>query len=155
MGDTRAVFTAAYASLEKYFGSILQMSPLYQTEPWGMHAETLFINQVLCLSSELHPRKMMKVILDIENKLGRKRTNGMPESRIIDIDLLFIDDMSISEPGLEVPHPRLHLRRFVLQPLCDMAPDLNHPVLGASIRELLDVCDDSSSVIRVSETVSD
>lgn len=155
MGDTRSIFAEAHARLGKYFGRIWQFSPLYQTEPWGMQAETFFINQALCLSSKLLPQNMIQVILQIENDLGRKRTKGTPESRLIDIDLLFIDDMKICEPGLEVPHPRLHQRRFALQPLCDIAPDLHHPVFNTTIKELLDKCDDPSLVVRLPGIVPD
>jgi len=94
---------------------------------------------------------IMHEILDIEKAMGRIREKGIVSPRPVDIDILFIDNMIISEPGLEVPHPRLHLRRFALQPLSEIAPDLIHPIFNTSIMALLNICGDHLTVTRLSE----
>jgi 2-amino-4-hydroxy-6-hydroxymethyldihydropteridine diphosphokinase len=152
-GDVREAFSKATEMLGVQIGQISAASPLYQTEPWGIETDSLFINQALCLSSSLHPMNLIKAVLNIEKTLGRVRNNRGVESRNIDIDILFLDEMIISEPGLEVPHPRLHLRRFALQPLCDIAPDLIHPIFNISISELMNRCDDPLRVTRLPEQV--
>lgn len=153
-GDVRDAFAKASDMLRMRVGQILRASPLYQTEPWEMESDDMFINQALCLSSKLHPMRLIKEVMDIEQTLGRVRTKGEVESRNIDIDILFIDEMIISEPGLEVPHPRLHLRRFALQPLVDIAPDLIHPIFKLSIRELIGRCSDPLNAIQLPEQVA-
>lgn len=150
-GDVGKNFLAATVQLESRVGRMVAKSRLYKTEPWGMKPGRHFINQVLCLTSHYHPKEILNSLLEIEHKLGRVRTDGPPVARPIDIDILFIDSMIVSEPGLEVPHPRLHLRRFVLQPLCEIAADLIHPIFGTSIQYLLDTCDDPLSVTPLSD----
>jgi len=150
LGNVEESFHRAILMLEDRFGKLLSKSSLYMTEPWGMDAPYPFYNQAVCLSSRLHPTKMMKTILAIERKMGRRRTPGKMDSRPIDIDILLINGMVISEPGLQVPHPRLHLRRFALQPLAEIAPGLLHPLLGMSIQELLEDCTDNLSVSLLS-----
>lgn len=152
-GNVREAFAKASDMLHMHVGEVLHASPLYQTEPWGMESETMFINQALCLSSKLHPMKLIREVMTIEKTLGRVRTKGGVESRNIDIDILFIDEMIISEPGLEVPHPRLHLRRFALQPLIDIAPGLIHPIFKLSIKELIRRCDDPLHATQLPEQV--
>ncbi len=153
-GDVLKAFAKASALLAERLGSILCVSPCYQTEPWGMESDHMFVNQALCLSSKHHPMEMIQIILNIEKELGRTRTNMGMESRSIDVDILFIDEMIISEPGLEVPHPRLHLRRFALQPLSDIAPDLVHPIFGISIHDLTERCYDPLHVMRLPEEIT-
>lgn len=150
-GDVGKNFLEAATKLESSVGRIISKSRLYKTEPWGMKSGRYFINQVLCLTSHCHPREILNTLLEIEHKMGRVRVDGPPTARPIDIDILFIDHMIVSEPGLEIPHPRLHLRRFVLQPLCEIAADLIHPIFGVSIRHLLETCDDPLSVIPLSD----
>ncbi len=153
-GDVHEAFSKASALLAERLGPILCVSPFYQTEPWGMESDSMFINQALCLSSKHHPMEMIQIILNIEKELGRTRTDKELESRSIDVDILFIDEMIISEPGLEVPHPRLHLRRFALQPLSDIAPDLMHPIFNISIHDLIERCYDPLHVMRLPEQIA-
>ncbi len=150
-GNARENFGLATKLLEQQVGPLVKKSALYESEPWGMDVEDMFYNQVLCLDSRLHPMKVIGVLLDIERTMGRVRKLGVVESRSIDIDILFIDEMIISEPGLEVPHPRFHLRRFALQPMAEIAPDLIHPIFDISVRALLEKCTDPLHVIRLSE----
>lgn len=151
-GDVVSQLELATQLLTQRLGELVMASSIYETEPWGMPKAPMFLNQVLCFHSVLHPLEMIKATLGIEREMGRKRIPGVPGSRNIDIDILFIDGMIISEPGLEVPHPRMHLRRFALEPLCDIAPDFMHPIFGKSISYLLSICDDSLQVSKLDKT---
>lgn len=148
-GEVVAQLRLAKQHLIQRLGELVVASSIYETEPWGMPLAPMFMNQVLCFSSALHPMEMIKATLEIEREMGRTRVPGVPGSRNIDIDILFIDGMIISEPGLEVPHPRMHLRRFALKPLCDIAPDFIHPIFGKSISYLLSICGDPLIVSKL------
>jgi 2-amino-4-hydroxy-6-hydroxymethyldihydropteridine diphosphokinase len=115
---------------------VKRVSPLYETEPVGFMDQGWFINGVFEAETGLSPRKLLEGLLKIELVLGRVRS-VKDGPRIIDLDVLFFGDEIIDAPGLVVPHPLLHRRGFVLWPLADLAPDLVHPVLKKSVRELL------------------
>ncbi|MBW2023021.1 MAG: 2-amino-4-hydroxy-6-hydroxymethyldihydropteridine diphosphokinase [Deltaproteobacteria bacterium] len=116
------------------------VSRFYKTEPVGVEDEQdWYLNAVALLITALAPRELMARLLDIEKRLGRERKKRW-DSRTIDLDILFFGDHVINEKGLQIPHPRLHLRRFVLVPLNEMAPDFVHPVLKERIKDLLAKC---------------
>jgi 2-amino-4-hydroxy-6-hydroxymethyldihydropteridine diphosphokinase len=137
----------------------LDASPLYRTEPWeqqpGQHADegNWFFNCAVVIETELEPGALLGRLQDVEQAMGRVRREGTPEAqryepRPLDIDILLYDDRVISGPEhLHIPHLLMHERRFVLRPLADLAPDLEHPVLYQTIRELLDVLDDEHEVL--------
>ncbi len=127
-------------------GNILSESKIYETEPVGFESNNNFLNQVIKVETALSPQELLKTILEIEKNLGRVRSGNGYSSRTIDIDILYYNEETISEPGLEIPHPRIRERKFTLLPLADIAPDLIHPVAGKSQRELLTACTDSSKV---------
>ena len=110
-------------------------SSIYDTAPWGFHDQGRFLNCVCRATTRLEPRALLKTVKRVEGMLGRRRTfvNG---PRVIDVDILLYGDMVVSEPGLEIPHPRMERRAFVLAPLEEIAEDLRHPVLGCSVSEL-------------------
>ncbi len=110
-------------------------SKIYETDPVGGPEQGKYLNAVWEIETTLSPQKLLAELLDIEKKLGRVRVelNG---PRTIDLDILFYGDQVVAEPGLHIPHPRLHTRSFVLQPLMDLCPDLKHPQLKKTIREL-------------------
>lgn len=107
-----------------------------------MDTTDVFLNQAIGLQTHLGPTTLMQTLLRMESDFGRIRKPGVMDGRAIDIDILFYNRLVLSEAGLVIPHPRLHLRRFALQPLSEIAPGLIHPVLGKSIATLLDECSD-------------
>ena len=116
---------------------LLEASPVYQTEPWGFLDQPAFLNQALKTETDLPPLDLLVYLKDLERRLGRK-PNFRYGPRLIDIDILLYDDLVLSLPGLEIPHPRLVERAFVLVPLVDLAPDLCFPGNGHSLQELLE-----------------
>jgi len=125
--------------IDTLIGKIICFSDVFESEPWGFNAEMNFYNQVLFLETDFNPQQTIKMLLKIEKLIGRKREGTSYSSRTIDIDILFFDEIQIAGKNLVVPHPRLHERRFVLQPLSKIAPDLVHPVLRKTVSELLNL----------------
>lgn len=112
-----------------------EVSSVYETEPMGYKEQPLFLNLICRITTDLSPDQLLCLVKDIEARMGRVR--GLPNApRIIDIDILFYEDMIMSSQGLTIPHPRLQERAFVLIPLGEMAPHLVHPKLGKSITQL-------------------
>jgi len=127
------------------------VSSLYETEPIDDGAAPgpeWFLNGVAQIETDITPRSLLEVCREIERALGRD-PDHRKGPRTLDLDLLLYDDLVLTEPTLTVPHPRLHLRRFVLAPLVELAPDRRHPLLGQSFRELLARLDDPSAVRRL------
>jgi len=136
LGDRPANLRAAIAALAPQ-ARVQAESRIYETPPWGFLDQPAFLNMALCAETDLPPAELLAFLKQLESDLGRVPTfrNG---PRLIDIDILFYDDLILNTPPLVIPHPRLHERDFVLVPLADIAPDLIHPVLNQSIRALLD-----------------
>ena len=151
LSDRFAALSRALTLLKEEAGDIVAASSVWETEPWGFDAEDKFLNMVAVLETCRQPRQLMQLFRSIEGRMGRKRSGGgRYQSRIIDIDILLWQDRVISMPGLEVPHPKLADRRFVLEPLNEVAPDAVHPVTGLTVKEMHDLCADNSDV-RLSE----
>ena len=110
-------------------------SPVYQTAPWGYSDQPDYLNQVIEAETELEPVDLLKYLKNLEKKLGRKPTFRYGP-RVIDLDILFYDDLILETTELVIPHPRLHERDFVLIPLADLAPEKTHPLLGKTVEEL-------------------
>ena len=146
-GQRELTISQSIKMLAERCGEVLLLSSLYETEPWGFIAEQNFLNQVVALDTEMNPYDLLRELLMIEKELGRKRhdVEGY-ESRPIDLDILYYDDIIINDEDLILPHPRLHKRRFALMPLCDIAADFIHPVFKRSSRKLLNECEDTSEV---------
>jgi 2-amino-4-hydroxy-6-hydroxymethyldihydropteridine diphosphokinase len=138
LGDRKANFFEAIDRIQKIPGSrVLKQSSLYESEPLG-DAKTWFVNGVVELETECGADELLKRLLQIETAMGRKRVSGKRwGSRIIDLDILFFNSEIINKRNLKVPHPELQNRRFVLLPLSELAPQLVHPKLTASISQLL------------------
>lgn len=133
------------------FSGIKALSPFYRTQPVGIDGQGWFINAVLCINTGLSATEIIDMLLDAENKMGRVRTGVRWESRLIDLDVLLIGNEIINDKNLIVPHPRMHLRRFVMAPMVDIAPDLIHPVLGKSMREILNAIPVTDQEIKLME----
>jgi 2-amino-4-hydroxy-6-hydroxymethyldihydropteridine diphosphokinase len=140
----------AVTNIEIFCGELLQRSSLYETEPWGKTDQNTFLNQALLIQSELDAASTMKIILEIEEKMGRKRLEKYG-SRIIDIDILFFNSDIVNMPQLKIPHPEIANRRFVLEPMNEIASGFVHPVLRKTIHELLKACTDPLSVKKIIE----
>ena len=128
----------------------LALSSLYRTEPWGRADQPWFVNLVVEVETELPPRALLQVAKGIEQVLGRK-DRGRWGPREVDIDILLYEDLVVQDPDLKVPHPRLPARRFVLEPLCEIAPQVRHPLLGLTMAELLSCVPDERRVVRLKE----
>jgi 2-amino-4-hydroxy-6-hydroxymethyldihydropteridine diphosphokinase len=114
-------------------------SHIYETPPWGYEDQPLFLNQVLKAQTYLEPEPLLKHLKRLEIALGRKPSfrNG---PRLIDIDILLYDNLVLNTPALTIPHPHMHERGFVLLPMMDIAPDLIHPIIQKSVREMIVSC---------------
>lgn len=147
VGDREANLREAIARLSE-LGTITAQSSLYETEPVEMeNAQPWFLNCAVAIETELGPEEVLDGVLAIEQRMGRRRT-GIKNSRNIDIDIIFFEDAVIASGELTVPHPAMQQRRFVLEPLAEIAPDVIHPVLKRSIRELRDRLPASSATVR-------
>jgi len=154
MGDRLSYLSYAVNQLYKEAGEVTARSSVWETEPWGFEAEEHFLNMVVEISTTLDPEALLSVIGSMELRLGRYRRESQGYiSRNIDIDILFWGAKIISVPGLMVPHPHIADRRFVLEPLSEIAADFIHPVTGRSVREMLTLCDDRSEVKLFSRAV--
>lgn len=131
--------------IDKLVGTVIKKSRVYETAAWGVTNQPAFLNQVLWLTSEMAAHEVLNTILEIEEKMGRKRTEKMGP-RTIDIDILFYNEETIALPNLTIPHPQIANRRFVLEPMREIAPTLLHPLLNKTISELLHDCSDTLEV---------
>ncbi|MEA1877714.1 MAG: 2-amino-4-hydroxy-6-hydroxymethyldihydropteridine diphosphokinase [Bacteroidota bacterium] len=129
--------------IDKQLGKILKESPLIESEPWGFDSDNWFLNQVVLLKCKLEPRAILKIIHEIEAEFGRERSPEYAD-RLVDIDVLFYGGIILNDSELQIPHPRLHKRLFVMKPLVELMPDLIHPVFHKSCRALLKECSDQS-----------
>lgn len=139
LGNRAANLKEAIAALSPQM-EVQARSQVYETPPWGYTDQEKFFNQVLKVKTYLAPEPLLKHLKRLEVALGRKASfqNG---PRLIDIDILFFDDLVFESPALVIPHPRVHERGFVLLPMMDIAPDFVHPVKQKSVRDLLAGCD--------------
>ncbi|HEY6466438.1 MAG TPA: 2-amino-4-hydroxy-6-hydroxymethyldihydropteridine diphosphokinase [Candidatus Acidoferrales bacterium] len=152
IGDREQNTAQAIEALEAHGVQVLQRSALYETEPIDVRGRDWFLNSAIRAETNLMPLQLMHTLLQIERTLGRKRQpelaepGKLKEPRTIDIDVLLLGDSVIHSPELEVPHPRMAERRFVLVPLAEIAAGVWHPVLKKTIAELLAVTSDRSQV---------
>ena len=137
LGHREATLREAITRLAA-LGTVHAVSPFYDTEPVGYLDQPRFLNAALLLKTDFAPLPLLDLLLAIEQAMGRDRASVAPKGpRTLDLDLLLYDDLILHTPELTLPHPALHERRFVLQPLADIAPTLRHPATGLTIAELL------------------
>ena len=145
LGDKEQNLRDAVHRIEEQIGKVLSLSAFYVTAPWGFASENSFLNAAACVETQLSPLEVLLETQTIERELGRtkKSVNGAYSDRLIDIDLLLYDDLVlsvISADGAELtlPHPLMAKRDFVMRPLAEIAPELQHPVLKRTMKEILD-----------------
>jgi 2-amino-4-hydroxy-6-hydroxymethyldihydropteridine diphosphokinase len=139
LGQRHSALQAALAQIEEIPGTrILAVASFRETAPVDCAPDTpYFVNSVASIETSLDAAELLESLVRIERDLGRQRSSRLHESRTIDLDLLLCGDAVLSAPGLIVPHPRMHLRRFVLEPLTEIAPEVRHPVSGKTARQML------------------
>ena len=153
-GPPEATLTAAASSIAS-LGRLVSRSSLYSTRPVGFAEQPRFLNAVLAVDTELEPQAVLAKLLGIEQEYGRDRAAGIPNGpRTLDLDILLLGDLEISRPGLEIPHPRLAERAFVLIPLHEIAPEIIVPSHGKTVAQLLETLlkgreGEADAVVRV------
>ena len=148
LGDRHTNLSRAADLLDSRAGRILRRSSLYETAAWGIEAQPNFLNQVLEIETALDPETLLALLLDIEREMGRIRGEKFGP-RTIDLDILLYGDLIMDTRDLDIPHPRMAERRFVLMPLSELIGDRLHPVTGRSIRDMLLDCTDPLEVNRI------
>lgn len=146
LGDKEQNLRNAVQKIEEQIGKVVSLSAFYMTAPWGFTSENSFLNAAACVQTDLSPLDVLQETQKIERELGRtkKSVNGAYSDRLIDIDLLLYEDLiiSVTSPAgaeLNLPHPLMAERGFVMKPLAEIAPELVHPVLGKTMKEILAV----------------
>lgn len=136
----------AIAQIEGKLGSILAISPVYETASWG-YTDAPYLNNALCLLTSIEPIELLGSLLKIESNLGRTRSLSTDyKSREIDLDIILVEGVVVDHVKLQIPHPRMSLRKFVLKPMVDIAPNWVHELLDVTLTDLLLQCKDQSEI---------
>lgn len=149
IGNKKDVIITAIRQINSNAGYVVQTSALYETAPWGIEEQDLFLNAVIEIDTQLPPTRLLSTLLEIEKQLGRTRLVPKFGPRVIDIDIILYRDEVVNDDDLTIPHPAMSQRRFTLVPLAEIAPELTHPVLHKSIAQLLEECPDELAVYPI------
>lgn len=149
LGNRHEMLLQAAHYIQLKCGNILRKSSIYETSPWGMTNQPGFLNQVLEIETAFEAEHLMLELLAIEEKMGRIRVDKYGP-RTIDIDILMFNEDEIDSEIIISPHPKMHERRFVLVPICELSPNLMHPVFKKSMHDLLEICSDEGIVKKFS-----
>jgi 2-amino-4-hydroxy-6-hydroxymethyldihydropteridine diphosphokinase len=149
LGDRRRNLELARSRIGEKIGPVRLASGIYESASWGYSSDHSFYNQCLEVLTELDTGECIERILETEREMGRERDGCGYSDRVIDIDILFYDQLVIQSGNLTIPHKSMHERRFVLQPLAEILPGYEHPVYGVTISELLERCSDPHTVRRI------
>jgi 2-amino-4-hydroxy-6-hydroxymethyldihydropteridine diphosphokinase len=147
-GDCKANLGLAIQKISDSCGSIVTISSIYETAPWGVENQQNYLNQVVEIETKYFPFGLLKALQQIEQSMGRTNKGDMLP-RTIDLDILLMDAWQIASDQLIIPHPRMAERRFCLIPLCEIAATTIHPTTKKSIHEMLDSCEDTLEVIKL------
>lgn len=155
-GDKKALLEQACTLINKRCGLLAERSSAYLSEPWGFKAKEWFLNVLLVVETELKPDELMDELMKIESELGRVRHPEVKGycSRTVDLDILYYGDQVIHTEKVTAPHPRLHLRKFALLPLCEIVPDFLHPEFNLSQQQLLERCPDDTTVQQLNTSTT-
>ncbi|MGL4520087.1 MAG: 2-amino-4-hydroxy-6-hydroxymethyldihydropteridine diphosphokinase [Phocaeicola sp.] len=139
LGQKESYLRSAVTKIEEQIGRVTSLSAFYVTEAWGYNSENNYLNAVCAVESEYTPLELLHTTQSIEKEMGRssKTEQGLYSDRVIDIDILLYDDMVYQTPQLQIPHPLMEQRLFVLEPLAQIAPSILHPVLKQTVAQLL------------------
>jgi 2-amino-4-hydroxy-6-hydroxymethyldihydropteridine diphosphokinase len=149
IGNKQVNFNKVYTFIKNELGEIVKRSSVYETPPWGFSANENFWNQVLIIETRFSPTDVLQKITEIENTFGRERETGKYNSREMDIDILYFDELIIETEKLVIPHPRIQYRKFVLVPLNEIAYDFKHPLLRLTSFQMLEKCKDESVILKL------
>ncbi|MEQ9375821.1 MAG: 2-amino-4-hydroxy-6-hydroxymethyldihydropteridine diphosphokinase [Imperialibacter sp.] len=152
-GDRLATLLEAGRMINERIGQMVRSSSIYATQAWGQTDQADFLNQVIEIESGVRAEEVLNQALEIEKHLGRKRIEKWGP-RVIDIDILYVNDDVINTNTLVVPHPQIPFRRFTLAPLAEIAPDFIHPTLGKNQTQLLSECPDTLEVTKLSDATA-
>lgn len=138
LGDKEQNLCQAINHIQKQIGKVISQSAFYSTPPWGFTSNNTFLNAAILVNSSFSPFEILENLKRIEYKMGRihKSENGVYSDRVIDIDLLLYNDLILDTPTLKLPHPLLHQRKFVMEPLVEIAPEIIHPILKRTMRDI-------------------
>ncbi|MFN0254462.1 2-amino-4-hydroxy-6-hydroxymethyldihydropteridine diphosphokinase [Pedobacter ureilyticus] len=150
LGDRAQNLNTAIAFIEKEVGEVFKKSSVYETAAWGKTDQPGFLNLALGVKTEVEPLVLLNILLGIEQKMGRVRLERWGE-RLIDIDIIFYADRIVNNEELTLPHPEMHKRRFVLEPLNEIAADFVHPTLKEKVSSILSNLTDELTVEKINE----
>jgi 2-amino-4-hydroxy-6-hydroxymethyldihydropteridine diphosphokinase len=148
LGNREENLAEALMFIDFNFGDVVRTSAIYESPAWGMTNAPAFLNQVVEIKTKLDALALLQEIDELEEFFGRERKSGVYLNREMDVDILLFNQETIDLPKLQVPHPRMHERRFVLVPLAELVPDYSHPTLNQTIAQLLEKCEDKSAITK-------